>query len=108
MSNPGLNERMRCAVAAAVRLLLLNQDEDGYWRDYQLPPGRSEAWTTACVGCALFAASSYARISQSPLHRAATVLLAAQRPEGWGYNRKTACDADSTSWVLCFLAQLGT
>src|SRR6185295_3044416 len=107
MSNRALNERMRFAVGAAVQFLLQRQDKDGYWRDYQLPPGRSDAWTTACVGCALFAASTYARVSHSTLHRAGTELLSAQRPEGWGYNRKSACDADSTSWVLRFLAQLG-
>src|ERR1019366_2121738 len=69
--------------------------------------GRSEAWTTACVGYALLAASRYAQASRPALHRAATALLAARRPEGWGYNRKTSCDGDSTSWVIRFLAQLG-
>jgi hypothetical protein len=108
MSNRALNLRVQRAIVAAISFLTLSQDDDGYWRDYQLPPGRSEAWTTACVGYALLAASQYERISDSALRRAAAALLAAQRPEGWGYNRRTACDADSTSWVIRFLARLGT
>src|ERR1700730_3925101 len=108
MSNLALNLRVQHAIFAALSFLTLSQDDDGYWRDYQLPPGRSEAWTTACVGYALLAASRYERVSEFALHRAAAVLLAAQRPEGWGYNRNTACDADSTSWVVRFLAQFGT
>ncbi len=95
------------AITAAMSFLTLHQDEDGHWRDYQLAPGRSEAWTTGCVGCALLAASAFARVRSPSIHRAAKALLATRRPEGWGYNSKTACDANSTSWVICFLAQLG-
>ncbi len=95
---------MRASKAAA-SFLIRCQDVDGYWRDYQLAPGRSEAWTTACVGYALLAASRWASTSRAPLDRAAAALLAARRPGGWGYNNKTACDADSTSWVIRFLAR---
>ena len=38
--------------------------------------------------------------------KAASVLLATRRPGGWGYNSKTACDADTTSWVVRFLAAM--
>jgi hypothetical protein len=107
MLNHALNSRIERAIAAAVWFLLRSQDEDGYWRDYQLPPGRSEAWTTACVGCALVAASRYAPVGEAALDHAAAALLAARRPEGWGFNRKTACDADTTSWALWLLSQLG-
>ena len=82
-------------------------DEDGFWRDYQLPPGRSEAWTTACVGHAIVRASRHAQIEDAATQRAAAALLAVRRPEGWGYNRHTACDADTTSWTIRFLAGIG-
>jgi hypothetical protein len=36
--------------------------------------------------------------------RAIETLLATRRPEGWGYNSRTAADADTTSWVIRFLA----
>jgi hypothetical protein len=107
MLNQAPNPRIRHAIDAGVGFLLRSQDEDGYWRDYQLPPGRSEAWTTACVGCALIATSGYAGLEDAGLHRATAALLAARRPEGWGYNRNTACDADTTSWALRLLGQLG-
>ncbi len=107
MSNQALNSRIESAIVAAARFLSRSQDEDGHWRDYQLPPGRSEAWTTACVGCALVAASRYAPTGDAALHHAAAALLATRRLEGWGFNRYTACDADTTSWALRFLAQLG-
>jgi hypothetical protein len=107
MSNPALNLRVQDAISAALSFLALGLDDDGYWRDYQLPPGRSESWTTACVGSALLAATPHRQVNQSALQRTATILLAARRPEGWGYNRDTACDADTTSWVLRFLARFG-
>lgn len=95
---------MRPAVAAAERFLTERQDDDGHWRDYQLEPGRSEAWVTACVGYALCRAG---RGAATPVRQAADALLASARPGGWGYNRHTACDADSTAWVIRFLAELG-
>jgi hypothetical protein len=110
MSSPKheLRANVQRAVDAATQFLTAHQDDDGYWRDYDLEPGRAEAWITGCVGYALSQNIPIAQSRQTALHRAAETLLAAQRPGGWGYNRRTACDADSTSWVIRFLAQLGT
>ncbi|MGY1900883.1 hypothetical protein [Nocardia gipuzkoensis] len=95
------------AVAAACEFLVRHQDPDGHWRDYELPPGRSESWITGCVGVALDSAevllppnSGRARA----VGRAVAALRDSQRPIGWGYNRKVSCDADSTSWVVRLIA----
>ena len=39
----------RTAVDQALNYLLRNQDADGTWRDFHLPPGRSVYWTTPDV-----------------------------------------------------------
>lgn len=84
----------------AVSFLISHQDADGYWRDYQLEPGRSDAWTTACVGFALVQVKGRC----PEVDKAAKVLLSTRRPSGWGYNSLTSCDADTTSWVIRFLS----
>ncbi|HEX7181041.1 MAG TPA: prenyltransferase/squalene oxidase repeat-containing protein [Thermoanaerobaculia bacterium] len=94
------------ALAAARSFLLESQEEDGLWRDYDLEPGSSEAWTTACVGCALLPGRGPS-IAEPALRRAAETLHELRRPAGWGYNRRTAADADSTAWTLRLLAALG-
>lgn len=102
------NSDIHAAIDAACRFLVERQDSDGHWRDYSLRPGRSESWITGCVG---FALGSVGSLIQRPddehteaIRRAVTVLRDSCRPGGWGYNRKTACDADSTSWVVRLLA----
>lgn len=96
---------VKTAIAKGEAFLLSRQAGDGYWRDYSLPPGPSEAWTTAFIGWTL----AQAPTRQSfvfPLRVAADALHALRRPEGWGYNRHTATDADSTAWVWRLLATL--
>ena len=107
MPNPAVYGRIKRAVIAATDFLERLQDEDGCWRDYQLEPGRSKAWTTACAGCASGGMAGLPAISGSGLDRAAAALLADWRAEGWGYNPLTSCDADTTSWVIRFLASRG-
>lgn len=87
----------------AASFLASRQDADGYWRDYRLEPGQSEAWTTACVGFALFQAAGSCR----EVDKAARILQSTRRPGGWGYNSHTSCDADTTSWVIRFLSAAG-
>lgn len=86
----------------AASFLASRQDADGYWRDYRLEPGQSEAWTTACVGFALFQVAG----SCIEVDKAARILLSTIRTCGWGYNSRTPCDADTTSWVLRFLSAI--
>jgi hypothetical protein len=90
-------------IEAGSRYLLERQSEDGAWRDYELEPGMSEAWTTAFVGCAL-ADPPPTDPALPALRRAAGRLHDLRRPQGWGYNAATATDADSTVWTLAFLA----
>lgn len=93
------------AVVNAEAFLLKHQDADGLWRDYDLAPGRSEAWTTACVGWVLAYPPACAD-AVLPLRRATDALHLIRKPDGWGYNRHTSCDADSTAWVWRLLAAL--
>jgi Prenyltransferase and squalene oxidase repeat len=95
------------AVAAACEFLIGHQDPDGHWRDYELPPGRSESWTTGCVGVAMHRADEFVLPDADrtrAVDHAVAALRDSRRPGGWGYNRNTACDADSTSWAVCLLA----
>lgn len=87
-------------VKQAASFLASRQDNDGYWRDYQLEPGRSDAWITATVGFALFKVRGLCKEVKKAVH----VLRSTVRPGGWGYNSSTACDADTTSWAILFLS----
>lgn len=93
------------AVEKGEAFLLRNQNPDGFWRDYMLDPGASEAWTTACVGCALVAAPT-SNASLDALRRATEILHSVGTARGWGYNHNTATDADTTAWVVRLLASL--
>src|SRR5215213_3103181 len=89
------------AVVGGARFLLERQDRDGFWRDYELPPGQSEAWTTSYVGVAL--GRAVPDVAEAALARARSAVAAVAQPQGWGYNSATACDADTTSWALRLL-----
>jgi hypothetical protein len=104
-------DALEAAVAGGVDHVLAHQDEDGLWREFELEPGASEAWVTAWVGWCLARAvvadtRRRARILGA-CQRAAAALRRARRPGGWGYNRRTGPDADTTAWVLRFFACLG-
>lgn len=98
-----LQPMLKLQLERAASFLAARQDADGYWRDYRLDPGQSEAWTTACVGFALFQVTGLC----TEVDKAARILLSTMRPGGWGYNSHTACDADTTSWVIRFLSSMG-
>lgn len=100
-----LKHEVTTAVRQADQFLLAHQDAEGMWRDYDLEPGRSEAWTTACVGWALERPPA-AESSRDALARGAAALLRIRKPQGWSYNRETAVDADSTAWAIRLLAAL--
>ncbi|MEV3961254.1 hypothetical protein AB0M34_10200 [Nocardia sp. NPDC050193] len=95
------------ALTMACDFLVARQDADGHWRDYELPPGRSESWTTACVGLALESVTGVVPIDGDRVRAidgAVAVLHGTRRAAGWGYNRRVACDADSTSWAVRLIA----
>lgn len=90
---------------AAELFLLKQQQPDGCWRDYQLEPGASEAWTTAVVLWSL-ACVRPSSIPTPAVSAALNALHALQKPTGWGYNRHTASDADTTAWSTRVIAAL--
>jgi hypothetical protein len=98
------------AIGTGADALLELQDRDGFWREFDLKPGASEAWVTGWVGWCL-RASRY-RVDQrfhvrESCRRAIAALLAIKQPDGWGYSRRTGPDADTNAWVLRFLASCG-
>ena len=66
----------------------------------------SEGWSTAWVGWSLSHRVADGSV-RSALVKAASALRRCQRPDGWGYNRTTGPDADSTAWVIRFLSLSG-
>lgn len=92
----------RQALDRASTFLLSKQDQDGFWRDYQLEVGRSDSWTTAVVGNALL--QTLGKCLE--LEKAVQALVGTRRKQGWGYNVFTACDADTTSSVIRFFAAM--
>jgi len=93
------------AVNTAETFLLRQQEQDGCWRDYNLPPGQSEAWTTAVVLWSL-ACTQPSSLPVTAVNAATTALHALHKETGWGYNRQTATDGDSTAWTCRVLAAL--
>lgn len=103
---------VQAAISQGIDALLRQQDNDGFWREFDLQPGASEAWVTAWVGWCLARAIDDQREREASVRescrRAAIALWHARRRGGWGYNRETGPDADTTSWVLRFYAACGT
>jgi squalene cyclase len=87
------------AIVGACRYLVGRQGRDGFWRDYELPPGASTEWVTAFVGYALLGARSACAHTDS-FSRALSALRSSCRPSGWGYNAAVATDADTTAWAV--------
>ncbi len=104
-------EVVKTAIGRGIDFLLQEQDADGFWREFDLPPGASESWTTAWVGWCLTRAVSTDPIQQFRVRkacsRAARAVWETRCPGGWGYNHRTGPDADSTAWVLRFLNACG-
>ncbi|HTM24100.1 MAG TPA: hypothetical protein VL225_02845 [Vicinamibacterales bacterium] len=102
---------VQAAIAAGVEFLLQQQDSDGFWREFDLEPGASEAWTTAWVGWCLSQSAprgcTHEVRIRSACGRAVAALCRARTKGGWGYNRGTGVDADTTAWVLRFLTACG-
>jgi hypothetical protein len=96
------NERVDSGLAR----LVAAQDADGLWRDYGLIPGPSEGWSTSWIGWHL-AQFSPRPASGAALRRAAGALIRIRGPGGWGYNRSTGADADSTAWALRLMRHVG-
>lgn len=94
------------AAARAAQFLVASRDQDDFWRDFSIVNGASDEWVTAFVGYAL--STSGAVLPADFLAQAAAALFDRQREAGgWGYNRISPADADSTAWALKFLSRVG-
>jgi Prenyltransferase and squalene oxidase repeat len=91
---------------AGLEFLLRRQSRAGCWSDWDLPPGPSDSWTTAYIGCQLTELPRPFRARSLPARRAAAQWLVQHRSEGggWGYNANVGADADSTAHALQFLS----
>ena len=100
-----------CSVRQSIRFLLDRQDPDGAWRDFQLPPGRSDAWVTAYVGAILAAApwsDETLEVSEGVKAAAGFLDRSRCRTGGWGYNDHCPVDADSTARGILFFRETGS
>jgi hypothetical protein len=87
-------------ITELARTLIAVQEPDGAWRDFDLPPGLSDAWVTAYVVAALRETGPSLEIETSVDRATAFLAQAAHDSGGWGYNKRTPPDADSTAWTL--------
>ncbi|MEB0134580.1 hypothetical protein QN362_04465 [Actimicrobium sp. CCC2.4] len=83
--------------------LVTRLEPDGLWRDFTLPPGRSDFWSSAWIGWGLAHVQSHPQVIWA-LQTVVRALASGARPDGWGYNQRTGCDADTTAWVVRLLA----
>ncbi|HYW14862.1 MAG TPA: prenyltransferase/squalene oxidase repeat-containing protein [Allosphingosinicella sp.] len=98
----GAGRSIEAAGAKAADFLIAERQQDDFWRDFRVVNGESDEWATAFVGYAL--ARSGARLPGGLIPQTVRALLDRQRPEGgWGYNRISPADSDSTAWALRFL-----
>lgn len=103
---PSSDDSVSRALSRAIDFLMSQQAHTGRWSDFLLPAGPSDEWVTAFVGACLLEAP--AEQTRRAARRAWEALLRRRRDEaGWGYNRLTPADADSTAWALRLAAGLG-
>lgn len=102
-----LEQEVRLAAQYGIHFLLARQGRDGFWREYHLPPGPSEYWATAWIGWCLYECRYTSPPSRVALANAVSAVWSGVRDGGWGYNRSTGPDADSTAWVCRFLTAHG-
>ncbi len=100
------NRSVEQAVTQAITFLLSQQAQTGRWHDFLLPAGPSDEWVTAFVAACLLETES--EIAYAAAKLAWQALCSRRRDEpGWGYNRLTPADADSTAWALRLATSLG-
>lgn len=97
------------AVDGGLGFILAQQSLEGYWTDWDLPPGSSSIWTTAYIGYKLkYLPEQLREKAADRLASAAYWLLCGQfAGGGWGYNESVGVDADSTAFSILFLASTG-
>ncbi len=84
----------------AIQFLLSEQQQSGFWKDFEIFKGAADQWVTAYVASALNETNSKSEVLAA-INRAWCALKDTFREgEGWGYNFYTPCDGDSTAWSL--------
>lgn len=93
----------------AMSFLLARQSGDGAWRDFDLPPGQSDAWVTAYVGSRVLPLLDHSTPDLARVIERALLFLETTRHKqgGWSYNVRCEPDADSTAHALLFLRAAG-
>jgi|SRR5580658_5744945 squalene cyclase len=102
-------KRLEHVLGFSLEYILSQQQQDGCWVDWKLPPGESSIWTTAFVGCKLRSLTFGLRERASVSIRLASDWLDEKMfpDSGWGYNEQVDSDADSTALAILFLASVG-
>jgi hypothetical protein len=98
------------SIDAGLDYVRASQSREGFWSDWQLPPGESNMWTTAYIGYRLSTLPRrYLHQVDENLRRGAVWLRRSEcRGGGWGYAEATGPDGDSTSLALLFLGSDAT
>ena len=93
------------AIDRGLVFLLLARDNRGWWKDFFLPAGTSDAWVTGYVGTVLAGLGN--PLAQNAAENAWTLLAQQRLEDGWGYHAEVTTDADSTLWGLQLAQALG-
>ena len=89
----------------ALQFIKNSRNDDGLWSDFLTLAGESVYWVSGYVG---YAIARFCKNHETWLEEVALKLLRHQNVGGgWGYGPGVPGDADSTSWCLLFLSQLG-
>jgi hypothetical protein len=97
---------MHEALTRATAFLVAKQSHTGRWSDFYLPAGASDEWVTGFVGAAL-AYTGRADARAAAARGWDALMRRRSAHDGWGYNRVSPTDADSTAWALRLARSLG-
>lgn len=98
----------RNTIERGLFFLTNNQEPNGSFIDFELPPGPSNAWVTGFVAVAIHETAELMSIQcEETIQSSAKALISSMRPGGWGYNDNTATDADSTSFAIRAILRAG-
>ena len=94
------------AIASGLGFLAAARSPTGWWQDFRLGTGLSDAWVTAYTGRALAEVPGAAAAEMAG--DAWRVLAGRHDPGGgWGYNLRVPADADTTTWALLLAERVG-
>ena len=99
----------RAALRDGLSFLFYMRD-GGHWADFFLPAGEVDRWVTAYILLRLsrLPLALFEPKERRQLEESVDWLLAARNPSGgWGYNRSSGDDADSTSLAILALRRHG-